>query len=71
LLFCGIFLPFTLQFKALKLDRKEKKDRGERDDILESSFFPFVSSLTKTTNKLQPTSLNEQQPDFHFLGPPI
>lgn len=55
-LYASVSLPSTRQ--------ETHKDRGKRGirKIPESIFFPFVSSLNVATNKLQPTSLKDQQP---------
>jgi hypothetical protein len=62
------FIPHT-KFHHLSLDRKERRieerEREEREGgerISKFNFFLLVSSLSTTTNKLQPTTLNYQQP---------
>jgi len=60
-----VFLPPFIpcfQFHLLPLDREEEGQTGKKEiEISESNFFPFVSSLSTTTNKPKPTSLNDQQ----------
>jgi hypothetical protein len=55
----------TPQFCPLSLDRRK---RIEGKEISESNFFLCVSSLSTTTNKPQPTCLNNQQPTTPPIG---
>lgn len=71
LLHCELFhfLPpphtHSLSFSTCSIptNQKRNKDKEERHrQITEYNVFPFVSSLTIATNKLESTSLNDQQP---------
>ncbi len=63
---CSVLL---CEFYSLTVERRETRMGGRGGGIRkipESHFFPFVSSLTMGTNKLQPTSLNDQQAPSHL-----
>ena len=47
---------------------KSRGRRGKGGVIPESNFFPFVSSLSTTINKLQPISMNDQQPPLSHIA---
>lgn len=65
------FFFYLLSFLvSLPISRQERK-KNIYTEIPESNFFPFVSSQSTTTDKLQPTPLNDQQPPTSYQGSSI